>query len=186
MPFEVAPAPVPSWEREKKSPAGGDRDREARDDGALPAASPSRGLDAAFLCRLHLTVAWFGALSTALIAQATAKSGSTAWVSYASGLLLSWALLATQAFLVQRALKPGTGGRRVAKKMLWWLLVPVKYLGVAALIAWMLRSAHLSASLIAVGFGVVQFVMASKVVGLVLKRQVKTVRQAYVEDGQAW
>lgn len=183
MPFEVAPVPVPSWERAAK--AGSVGDGGAKPAGATSSAVPkSHGLDAAFLCRLHLTIAWFGALSTALLAAGTLKSGPTAWISYAAGLLLSWALLTSQAFLVQRALKPGARGRRDAKKMLWWLLVPVKYLGVAALIAWMLKSAHLSAALIALGFGVVQFLMAAKVVGLVLKRQVKTVRQAYIEGGR--
>ncbi len=185
MPFEVAPLPVPSWERDEKPQVAGERSREARASGGPPgAASSARGLDAAFLCRLHVTVAWFGALSTLLVALSTGPSGSKAWLSYAGGLLLSWALLGAQAFLVQKALGPGRSGRRDARKMLWWLLVPVKYLGVAALLAWMLRSAGLFASWIALGFGVVQFLMAAKVVGLVLKRQMKTVRQAYVEPGR--
>ncbi len=192
MPFEVAPLPVPSWERQKplvptleREVGGSDRMEEAPGSGAPSSAvSPARGLDAAFLCRLHLTIAWFGALSTLLVASSARQSGSKAWLSYLSGLLLSWALLGAQGFLVQRALQPGHRGRRDAKKMLWWLLVPVKYLGVAALIAWMLKGAQLSAGWIALGFGIVQFLMAAKVVGLVLKRQVKTVRQAYVEPGR--
>ena len=89
---------------------------------------------------------------------------------------MGMALLASQSFLVRRALAGGD----VRKRLGWWLLAPVKYLGVALLLGAAIRSGALAASWLAAGFVCVQFVIGAKVVGWVLSRQVKSVREAYV------
>ena len=185
MPFEVAPAPVPSWEREAEGVGRGSVGISgAKPAGANSSAVPkSLGLDAAFLCRLHRTIAWFGALAILLVASATSKSGTAPVLAFASGLGLGWALLGTQAFIVMRTLSGGSPRER-RKKMLWWLAVPLKYLLVAMLLGWLLNAARLPATWLALGFGIVQLVLFCKVAGYVLSGSVRTVRQAYIGPGR--
>lgn len=179
MPFEVAPAPVPSWEREGQM-AGSVGISGAKPAGASSSAVPkSLGLDAAFLCRVHRTVLWFGAFAILLVALITAKQGRAPVLAFASGLGIGWALLGAQAFIVRRTLSGGSARER-QRKMLWWLLVPLKYLLVALLLGWLLNAAKLPATWLALGFGMVQLVLFCKVAGHVLNGSVKTVRQAYI------
>ena len=164
----VPPAPVGSWtEREGKGTS-------VEQAPARNAASMSRTLDAAFLCRLHRSCLWFGGLCTLLVAAATANAQPT-W-SYAAGVLLGMALLASQSFLVQKALAGGD----VRKRLGWWLLAPLKYLGVALLLGAAIRSGVVSAPWFAAGFVCTQFVIGAKVGGWVLSRQMKSVREVYV------
>jgi len=181
MPFEVAPAPVPSWERAGES---GTRSIGAKPVGSKAASKP-HGLDAAFLCRLHVSVGYVGALALLLVNGA---STSLAAASFGTGYGLGWALLASQGFVVRRMLQPGAlRGRaargEVARRMAWWVLVPLKYLVVAALLRWALREAAMAPGWIAFGFGLVHFVMLAKVLGRAMSGSVKTVRQAYIERG---
>jgi hypothetical protein len=177
MPFEVAPAPVPSWEQTGSTQvlAGPKADENT-------AASASRGLDAAFLRRLNFSLGYVGALALVLVGLATATAGTSALAAFASGYGLAWALLGTMAFLIRRVLKPVRAGDS-SRRALWWGLVPLKYLAVSALFAWLLGEAKFPASWIALGFGTAQFLIVAKVAGKLLSGQVKSVRAAYIERG---
>jgi hypothetical protein len=182
MPFEVAPAPIPSWERSEKSGSVGSEGAQPLE--AISSAVPkSHGLDAAFLCRLHRTIAWFGALATFLVAVMTAQLGQKPTLAFVSGLLIGWGLLATQSFIVGRTLSRGRSTKERSRKMLWWLLVPVKYLAVAALLGWLLDVAKLPATWLAFGFVIVQMMLFAKVMGHILSGSVRTVRQVYIRPG---
>jgi hypothetical protein len=172
-------APTGNWpEREKDNPGGLGQIEPARS-----AASMSQALDAAFLCRLQLSALWFGAFCTLLVAGGTPTLGGRPALSYGAGVLLGMALIASQAFLVGRTLRPtrpGESKKEAHKRLAWWLLLPVKYLAVALLLGAGIRNGWVQAPWLGAGFICVQFVLGAKVVGYVLSRQMKSVREAYI------
>ena len=63
-----------------------------------------------------------------------------------------------------------------------WLLVPLKYLLVTIVLAVTIKSGWLNVFGLALGFFVVQLIITAKIVGLVLSKRVRSVREVYIEE----
>lgn len=135
-------------------------------------------LDAAFLNRVFVTTLWFGALLSLCVGGAT--KSVPAGCSFEIGTLLAAALLKSQSWFVRRLVSLKT---EVLEYRGWdarfplWLLVPLKYLGIAALIGLGLKYKVLVPEAFAAGYTVLQVVIFARIGGRLLKANVGPIHQ---------
>jgi hypothetical protein len=146
-----------------------------------PAVSQLAPLDAAFLSRVLITTLWFGALLTLLVFGIT-RSIPAAW-SFAGGAGLSLVLLKSQEMFVRRVLRSKEAARYSGwdARIPLAVLLPAKYILIAAGI-WLTLKLHLLVpAAFAAGFTLLQIVVTARVAGRVLSQRVRSVREVYVQ-----
>ncbi len=150
-----------------------------------PNAQP---LDAAFLGRLYKTVAWCVVFGAVLVYLSFSSHGATIaakWtVSFVCGALIGGLLLKSQEVVVTSALHLMQQANSIGKSAskLVWLLVPLKYLLVTIVLAVTIKSGWLNVFGVALGFFTVQLIITAKIIGLVLSKRVRSVREVYIEE----
>lgn len=169
--------PTASWEKSE--------DKTAK---AAPSASKMQPLDAAFLGRLYRAVFWCVALGAVLVYLSFSSYGATVaakWTaSFVVGALIGGLLLKSQEIVVSSALQWMQEKNQTSKAVskLMWLLVPLKYLLVTIVLAVTIKSGWLNVFGLALGFFVVQLIITAKIIGLVLSKRVRSVREVYIEE----
>jgi len=147
-------------------------------------ASKLAPLDAAFLRRTCYTTIWFGALLSLCVYGAT-RSILVA-TSFATGAVLSVLLLKSQEMFVQRLARSKSNSPDVIEysnplfRLPLWVLLPLKYLLVALLIAMGLRYRILVPAAFAAGFTTLQIVIFARVLGRLMAHRMRSVREVYV------
>jgi predicted lipid-binding transport protein (Tim44 family) len=141
-------------------------------------------LDAAFLRRVHRTTLWFGALITLCVLGVTHSMLIT--TSFGGGALLGGLLLKSQEITVSRALRKPASSKKNWAAILPMSLAPlVKYLLVGVLLSVLFHRGHLHVAAFATGIMVVQFVVVAKVIGRLMARQMRSVREVYIVQGKS-
>lgn len=177
--------PAPPQPTFPVGPLSTDRDgfsvvRNAREELSQAAPKQLAPLDAAFLRRVHRTTLWFGALITLCVFVVTHSMLITA--SFGGGALLGGMLLVSQEMIVRRALrKPASPKAKWANVIPMWLLMPVKYLAVGVVLSVLFNHQMLHVGAFATGIMVVQFVIVAKVAGRLMARQMRSVREVYIQ-----
>lgn len=146
-----------------------------------PASARFAPLDAAFLRRVFGTTLWLGALLTLCLAGV---SGS--WplaLSFGAGVLLVALLLKSQEWFVRRALRPQTAApyNGPDRRIPLWLLLPLKYALLAAVIAWLMRQPMFQPLGFAAGCLLVQGVVVARVLGRLMTATRRPLRDVYVK-----
>jgi len=145
------------------------------------ATSQIAPLDAAFLSRVLVTTLWFGAL-LALLVYGITRSFPATW-SFAGGAGLSLVLLKSQEMFVRRVLRakdaPVYNGWDARLPLA--VLLPGKYLLIAAGIYVSLRFQIMVPAAFAAGFTLLQVVVTARVAGRVMSQRVRSVHEVYVQ-----
>lgn len=177
--FNLPAPPQPSFTNSPALPHS-DSSRTASKPGS-PSAPQLAPLDAAFLNRVLTTTLWFGALLALLVFGATRSLPAT--LSFAAGAGLSLVLLKSQEMFVRRVLRgkdaPAYAGWDARIPLA--ILLPAKYLLVAAGIGLSLRYQLLVPAAFAAGFTLLQIVVSARVAGRVMSQRVRSVREVYVQ-----
>lgn len=144
------------------------------------AASPEKSritpFGVEFFGRVQKTSLWFGALMGALLWSATQSANST--FSFALGGAVSLAMLQSQVWFVTSLVRPKSEGRPNASKMLW-IVQPVKFAILMALLSWSLNAQNLNAAVFAVGVSLTPFVIFAKALGRMLAFEARPLSEVY-------
>ncbi len=159
--------------------------RNARAENSGQAASrPLAPLDAAFLRRAYHTTLWFGAVMTLCAYLLTHSILIT--TSLGGGALLGGLLLLSQEITVSRALRKPASSKKNWAAILPMSLVPlVKYLLIGLMLSVLFRRGQLHVAAFATGIMVVQFVVVAKVIGRLMVRQMRSIREVYIVQGKS-
>lgn len=166
----IPPAPTASAKSERDGASGNTLGV------SLAGVSP---LDAAFLKRVYISLLIVGALAMGW--AFLARQSVPVLVSLGAGYLLAAFLLKIQEVTVRGLLRPG-GAEASLAKMGALLLMPVKFIGVAALLAGLNVAGLLAPAAMAIGFSVALAVVLAKLGGWFLMR---ALRQGQTKVGQS-
>lgn len=138
-------------------------------------------LDAAFLRRCFGTTLWLGALLSLCVASVF-RSGVPG-ISCMAGVLLGALLLKSQEWFVRRALRPRNAAPALGTglKLSPWLLLPLKYAGLAGVIAGLFSLPGFRPLFFVLGCGMVQTVVVARAVGRLLTAARQPLREVYVQ-----
>ncbi len=155
----VPPAPIAARESEKSGEA------------QASASKTSSPLDAAFLGRIYRSMLWFGAVLVVLVALGLKSAPAT--TSYAAGLVLAALLLRTQELAVRALMRPKEQLGGFDARLILVLLLPLKFVLMAAALFALNYFGLIQAAYLALGFFAGQLVIVAKVAGWMLARAAK-------------
>lgn len=142
-------------------------------------------LDAAFLNRTAVVTLWVGAVLTLCI---LAGQSAPIAISFAIGAGLSICLLKSQQWFLARfvamSVKSAAAYQGWDARFPLWVLVPLKYAVVAAVIGFALRNQAFVPAAFAVGFTVLQVVIFARVAGRLLKANLRPIDQVYIGNAK--
>lgn len=133
-----------------------------------PQTAPTSTLDAAFVARVYRSMLWFGIVCTALAAfkfQTAPGLGS-----FVGGLVLAALLLRGQEVAVRSMLQPKDKMMGMDARLAMLLLLPLKFVGVVAVLVFFNALGWLRPVPLALGFFAAQLVLVAKFVGWMLQR----------------
>lgn len=133
-----------------------------------PQAAPTSPLDASFIARVYRSMLWFGLVCTAMAAFAF-QSGPEI-VSFVGGLVLAAVLLRGQEVAVRSMLQPQDKMMGMDPRLAMVLLLPLKFVGVVAVLVAFNALGWLRPAPLALGFFAANLVLVAKFAGWMLTR----------------
>jgi hypothetical protein len=128
-------------------------------------------LDAAFLSRIYRSMAWFGVVLIVLTAFGLNSLPATS--SFAAGIVLAALLLRTQELAVRALMRPKEQLGGFDARLILVLLLPLKFVLMAAALFALNYFGLIQAAYLALGFFAGQLVIVAKVAGWMLARAAK-------------
>ncbi len=132
------------------------------------ANAPASPLDARFIARVYRSMLWFGLVCTAM--AAFAFQDGPAIVSFVGGLILAAVLLRGQEVAVRSMLQPQDKMMGLDPRLAMVLLLPLKFVGVVAVLVAFNALGWLRPAPLALGFFAANLVLVAKFAGWMLAR----------------
>ena len=133
-----------------------------------PQAAPTSPLDASFIARVYRSMLWFGIVCT-MLAAFVFKTGPGLG-SFVGGLVLAAVLLRGQEVAVRSLLQPQDKMLGLDARLAMVLLLPLKFVGVVAVLVFFNALGWLRPAPLALGFFAANLVLVAKFAGWMLQR----------------
>lgn len=174
--INIPAAPQPVWTQETGRSEQTNAQRPLHNQSPT-ASKPLAPLDAAFLGRTYGTMLWFGTLLT-LCAYALTASLLMAF-SFAGGALLAALLLKSQEVFVRRVLRPKDGPAYEGwdARIPLFVLLPGKYILIAATFGFLIARHLLHPIGFTAGFMAIQTAIIAKVMGYMMAQKIRPVSE---------